>query len=207
MDTRVRVNHRVVHALAFAYLIVATASLGRATTIALPETTDFSNDSSAPTPLASYDPVGYLAGLAAHSITVTGKIGGEDILDYFVFSGLTSGNGQFAFTFSGNDGKTLGDGVLVILNSAGSGITTSPTDTPLAFADSTQFTGTGIIPDDQIILIGLRDFGGAISNYTFTIATVATATPEPATWIAMALGLAGVLAISRRTTPAAIRKS
>ena len=65
----------------------------------------------------------------------------------------------------------------------------------------------GIIPDDQIILIGLRDFGGAISNYTFTIATVATAAPEPATWIGMALGLAGVLAISRRTTAAAIRKS
>lgn len=203
METLVRVSNRGRHALAFGFLLAATALAGKATTIPLSETTDFSNDSSTPTALAFYDPTAYMAGLVAHSITVSGTIDGNDILDYFVFSDLKSGDGRFAFTFTGNNGRTLGDGVLVILNSAGSGITTSPTDTPLAFADSTQFTGTGIIPNDQIIMIGLRDFGGSISNYTFTIVT---STPEPATWVLITTTLAGMLAVRRRKAPLTIHQ-
>ena len=177
--------------------LMCAALTARAGSIPVFETTDFSNDSSAPTALAEYDPASYSAGLKAGSITVEGTVSADDPFDFFVFSGLFANDGIFVFTFSPNTGQTLANGVLVVLNSSGGNIAIFPTDTPLTFADNAVFTGRGIIPADQIAVIGLRNFGQETNNYIFTV-TANVVTPEPSTLGMAAIAIVGLMVFAAR---------
>jgi hypothetical protein len=176
MQKTARLKKLARHLLASTCLTVAAAGTAYGSTFN--ESSDFSNAFGT----ADILPVG--------TDTVIGHIGFGDADDYFEFTGLLGG--ATFFLGASTDGNSFNPFVTVLSNSP------STITGPLTFSFGSPTNGSGVIPADGILVFHVGNPGEG-GTYTVTLDAPLAGVPEPGTLTGVGLGLAGALALRRRS--------